>query len=206
MKNRTRLLTVISLLVCVGAVAPPISGQQGYSDKEIRDWEARRDALNRVSEAPHSRPTPRGRGVALPERSQDFKRIRLLNDELKQAVSLGGAIDLEFVAKSASEIRKSAKRLRYRLALPASEEDPKRRDRDAGAAPEQLRSSLDLLGELIAEFVNNPVFRDARTVDAKLLIKAGRDLDEIIELSSWVKQNSEKLAAQVNGDKQGSRK
>jgi hypothetical protein len=59
---------------------------------------------------------------------------------------------------------------------------------------------------LIAEFVNNPVFRDARTVDAKLLVKAGRDLDEIIELSNWVKQSSEKLAARENGDKQGSKK
>jgi hypothetical protein len=100
---------------------------------------------------------------------------------------------------------KSAKRLRYRLALSASEEDPKRRKGEVGAAPEQLRSSLDLLGELITEFVNNPVFKDARTVDAKLLIKAGRDLDEIIELSSRVKQNSEKLAARENGDKSGSK-
>jgi hypothetical protein len=205
MKNRARLLTMISLLVCAGAVAPPISGQQGYSDKEIHEWEARRDALNKVSETPHSRPTPRGRGVALPGRSQDFKRIQLLNDELKQAASQSTAIDLELVAKSATEIMKSAKRLRYRLALSASEEDPKRRKGKVGAAPEQLRSSLDLLGELITEFVNNPVFKDARTVDAKLLIKAGRDLDEIIELSSRVKQNSEKLAARENGDKSGSK-
>jgi hypothetical protein len=195
MKNSARLLVMISLLVCAGALARPVSGQQDYSDKEIREWEGRRDALNRVSESPHSRLTPRGRGVALPKRGQDFRRIQILSDELKQAASQGTTLDLKFVAKSASEINRSAKRLKSGLALPASEEDPERRKSEVGAASEQLRLSLDMLGGLITEFVNNPVFRDTRTVDAKLLIKAGRDLDEIIELSSRVKQSSERSAA-----------
>jgi hypothetical protein len=205
MKNRAHLLTAISLLVCAGALAPLAATHQD-PERDFRDLEMRRDALNRVSEAPHSRPTPRGRGVAIPERSQDFKRIRALNDELRQQLMQGGGLDLELVAKSVSEINKCAKRLRYGLALPKPEVSPESTGTEGEIEPDQLRSSLKELGELIVAFVNNPAFRDARIVNAKSLVKAGRDLEEIIGLSSGVKKISEKMAAGENDLREGSKK
>jgi hypothetical protein len=205
MKNRARLLTTISLLLCAGAHAPLAAAHQD-PERDFRDSEMRRDALNRVSEAPHSRPTPRGRGMAIPERSQDFKRIRALNDELRQQLMQGGGLDLEFVAKSVSEINKCAKRLKYGLALPKPGVSPKSTGTEGETGPDQLRSSLKVLGELIVAFVNNPAFKDTRIVNANSLVKAGRDLEEIIGLSSRVKKSSEKMAAGENALREGSNK
>src|SRR3712207_9102517 len=55
-----------------------------------------------------------------------------------------------------------------------------------------LRRSLAELDKLIYLFVRNPVFKEANVVDAELLVRAGRDLGRIIELSGRVKEGSER--------------
>jgi hypothetical protein len=125
--------------------------------------------------------------------SEDFLRIQVVNSELMKAVSGGGALDLAFVEKSASEIKKRAGRLKDNLMLPEPEKGAKRPAVEAGAEAGRLRSSLSALGELIYGFVRNPVFKEAKVADVQMLAKARRDLDEIIELSGQVKKGSEKL-------------
>jgi len=167
------------------------SAQQDDFWRDFSDWERRRDALNRVGEERGRRSSPYRRGVAVPQRSWDFKRIQVLNLELKQAVSPGGALDLNVLAKSAAEINKRAKRLQFSLALPKPKE---RNQKEVAAKFDELRASIPMLGSSITDFVDNPVFKNARVVDTKLLIKAGDDLEEVIELSDWVKKSCKKLA------------
>jgi hypothetical protein len=63
----------------------------------------------------------------------------------------------------------------------------------AVTSPEQLKPSLRKLGKLIFDFVENPFFKEVSVVDTHLTTKARRDLEEIIELSGQIKNNSEKL-------------
>jgi hypothetical protein len=129
--------------------------------------------------------------LALAQIREDFVRIQVVNNDLAAAVSRG-ALDLEFVAKSASEIKKRSGRLKDNLALPEYESIfvvPEAR----GSAEAQLKSSLVTLKELIREFVMNPLFEKANLVDLQLAAKARRDLDDIIEVCGRVKKNSAEL-------------
>ena len=130
--------------------------------------------------------------LALAQIREDFVRIQVVNNDLAAAVSRRGALDLEFVAKSASEIKKRAGRLRDNLVLPEYESAfvvPEAR----GSAEAQLKSSLVTLKELIREFVMNPLFEKADLIDLQLAAKARRDLDDIIEVCGRVKKNSAEL-------------
>ena len=130
--------------------------------------------------------------LALAQIREDFVRIQVVNNDLAAAVSRGGALDLEFVAKSASEIKKRAGRLRDNLALPEYESVfvvPLAR----GSAAAQLKSSLVTLRDLIRDFVMNPLFEKANLVDLQLAAKARRDLDDIVEVCGRVKKNSAEL-------------
>jgi hypothetical protein len=180
---------MLFFLVCA-AFPAMLTAQQD----DIREWESRRDALERIAEARHG-PSPRVRGLIIPQHNPDFRRIQVLGDQLRQATVQGGVLDLEFVAKSASEINKCAKRLRYGLALQKSEMSSRFPTAQAETEHDQVRSSLKVLGELIDAFVNDPAFKDSRMVNAKSWVNAGRELDEIIELSSGLKKSSSKLAS-----------
>ena len=136
------------------------------------------------------RPEPR---LALAQIRDDFVRLQVVNNELAEAVSKGRALDLKYVAKSASDIRKRAGRLRENLILPEQESAfviPEAR----GSAEAQLKSSLVTLRELILEFVANPLFEKPNVVDLQLAAKARRDLDDIIEVSGRVKKGTAELA------------
>lgn len=86
--------------------------------------------------------------------------------------------------------------LKDNLVLPEPEKDSKRSKVKVGEGAEQLRSSLSALGELVAGFVSNPIFKGANAVDVvdvQLWAKARRDLEQIMELSSQAKKRSERL-------------
>ncbi|HYR76283.1 MAG TPA: hypothetical protein VEM96_10620 [Pyrinomonadaceae bacterium] len=188
-RNGALLFAAMSFLVGPIALVSPAAGQQSDFWRDFSDWEARRKALNSVAEA-HERSLPYRRPAAAP-RVRDIKRIQALNSELTQGVSQGSVLDFRFLAKSASEIKKRGKRLQLELAFPKPKEGDRR---SLGARPEDLRALVTVLGASISSFAGNPVFKKARVVDANILIKAGRDLEEIIELSEWVERSCKEMA------------
>lgn len=192
MKSSVLTLYAISLLFCSIVLATPAVGQQSDSMREFHEWESRRDALNRVAEARRPSAVSR-RGTVTPQRREDFKRIQALNNELEQAASQGGALDLRFITRATSEMNKRAKRLMVSLALSEPQGQPQRIRTQTEVEPDQLKSSLLTLRELITRFMNNPAFRSSHVVNVQMMAQAGHDLDEIIELSSQVKECSERL-------------
>ena len=131
--------------------------------------------------------------LALVQIKEDYVRIQEVNRDMVQAATAGGVLDLKFVAKSASEIRKRAERLKSNLALPEPEKTAEHPKAAAEAGPEELKASLLALGRLVALFVRNPIFREVNVVDARQSVKAGRELEQIIELSGRLKKDSERL-------------
>jgi hypothetical protein len=130
--------------------------------------------------------------LVLQEIREDFWQVQVVNKEVMRAILKSEEIDPRFIAKSATEIRKRAQRLNENLALAKSTRS-KHSDSPAKANPDQLRSSLSELSNLILGFVNNPVLKEANVMDATLSVKAQHDLDEIIGLSGQIKRSAERL-------------
>jgi predicted flap endonuclease-1-like 5' DNA nuclease len=112
---------------------------------------------------------------------------------LVRAVSGAGQLDLKLVAKSASEIKKRAERLKLNLALPEPAEDEKSLATPAPADPEQLRATLSRLDGIILSFANALHAKGVRRFDAQSSARLRRELEEIVALSGRVKKSSEKL-------------
>jgi len=123
------------------------------------------------------------RNTALAQVKEDFSRIQVANDNLYNSHSSSAPIDARAIAKTASEIRMRAKRLKENLALP-------RPAKNVGpqANPPDLRSSITMLSKLIESFVSNPMLSQKHVVDATLSLQAGRDLEDIISLSGELKK------------------
>ena len=131
------------------------------------------------------------RNTTLAQIREDFWRIQLANDELNTSLSSQAGVDSRLIAKTASEVRTRAKRLKENLALPRAEKDPKPQ---AGLDATDFRSSISTLSRLIDSFVSNPMLSQKHVVDATLSLKASRDLEAIIALSGEIK----KIAARQN--------
>jgi predicted flap endonuclease-1-like 5' DNA nuclease len=131
--------------------------------------------------------------LALAQIREDFVRLQVVNNELAQAVAGGGRLDLKLVAKSASEIKKRAERIKENLALPEEDGGEKSPAVSTPADPEQLRTALSRLDGIILRFANELHAKGVRRFDAQASARLRLDLEAIIGLSGRVKKSSEKL-------------
>lgn len=127
--------------------------------------------------------------------AEDFKRIQVANNRMMAGVMGSDSPDYGLVSGATEEIRKRAARLKSALALP--EPDAREGVRDSGyRSPEdaaQLKAALLRLDRALMSFVNNPVFRNAGVVNAADGAKAGRDLEEVIELSRLINRDAARI-------------
>jgi hypothetical protein len=153
------------------------------------------DKLMSAKETPKTTSTKRrDPKVVAAELQEDFEHIQLVNSDLVQAASNPSPLNLEFVVKSSAELVQHSKRLQENLghAEPDKGSEPPKLEplTDIG----QLKRSLVNLDTLISDFVHNPLFTNANTRDAELLVKARRSLAQIIALSEHIKKNTEDLS------------
>ena len=176
--------------------ADAASVENARREREMLDRDlSERQAMLRMLKPDAGRGAERqGPRLDLAQIREDFIRLQAVAYNMARAASAGAALDLRSVAKSASEVRKRAERLKANLVLPEPEKAPERPEVEIGAGAEQLRSSVSALGELVSVFANNPVFGEVKVVDAELSAKARYDLDGIIKLSGRLKKSSEKLS------------
>jgi hypothetical protein len=122
----------------------------------------------------------------------DFTRLQIVNKELVLTTAKTPDLDLKFVARSASEMNKRARRLLSNLALPeppaAARPSPEPIP-DAGG----VKKSITALGWLVYRFAKNPLFQEAGVIDTQSAANASRELDGIIALSAELKRSSELL-------------
>jgi hypothetical protein len=110
------------------------------------------------------------RNTTLAEVREDFWRIQLANDDLNSSLSSQTAIDSRMIAKTASEIRARAKRLKENLALPRPEKGPESQT----VAVSDLRSAIAKLSQLIESFVSTARMLSQRHVVDATLFHSGR--------------------------------
>ena len=196
MKLVTHVLCAgVSVVVVVLAFASACAqGARARLDPVQRELQRRfeSEAIEKALAATPRRRAEHERRMVLLQIRMDFLRIQIVNDDL-QAESRAVYPDVKAIAKSASEIIKSAKRLRGNLVLPGFKKHQRLPDFRVELGVEQLRVALSVLSSSIGAFVENPVFEHVGVIDATLSTQALRDLTKIIEVSKQVKKGSEKL-------------
>ncbi len=147
-----------------------------------------------IETAMMSRPAPPAadRSAVLDQINKDFRRIQFANDDLINILSGKTAHDSRVIIKAASEIKTRAKRLKQNLGLPVA---PKGPARSSATNEETLRTSIARLTNLVNSFVSNPMLSQRHVFDTKLALKAGQDLESIIDLSAKLRKAVEKAEA-----------
>jgi hypothetical protein len=202
MKSLSSLLVCVAAVAGIGLMVVPVCGQsvttpgpRRPADPVQRELQRRfeSEAIERALAERPRRPSDHERRIMLAQIKEDFLRIQIIDDDLKERAGREDAIDLKLVARSASEIKRRAVRLQDNLSLPeiSAVSHPPNPGVDAG--PVQLRSLLSSLSKSINEFVENPLFESARVVNAGLSAQARRDLQQIIYLSNQIRKTSERL-------------
>jgi hypothetical protein len=201
------LLQLAAVVLFASAFSPPACGQTaqqiedakraemerraGENERRLSAWELR---MAEVRRPPERR---RDSALAYTQIREDYKQLQIVNNGLARSVLGAGQLDFKYVAKAVSEIRSRAARLKENLMLPEGEKPAERSRPEVGAAAGPVKSSLLVLDKLVMEFVDSPIFEQARKVDVQQAAKARRNLEEIIELSDQIKKSSEKLKNSV---------
>lgn len=130
--------------------------------------------------------------LPLAQIDKDLSYLHNAAEYLSQVSSQGGALDLQSIGKTASEVRKRAGQLRDSLALPHPQKGARQRGESVIEDAGQLREALRELSELLADAVRSPVLR-GDLLDPAMSAEGWRDLDEIVELSDRIKTGSKTL-------------
>ncbi|HEX8151176.1 MAG TPA: hypothetical protein VF591_28595 [Pyrinomonadaceae bacterium] len=144
-----------------------------------------------------AKPPADGRpALPLDQIAEDFERIQAVNNRMMAAVMRSDSPDYRLVSDSTAEIRKRAARLKSGLSLPEPEggEPGKGDGYKSPADAAQLKAALLRLDRALMSFVKSPVFRNTDVFDAADGARAGRDLEEVIELSRLIGRDAERMS------------
>jgi hypothetical protein len=136
------------------------------------------------------RPAPT---LAYDQIREDYAHLQIANNQMIGAVSSREQLDYKVIATAVTEIAQRANRLKRNLILPEPEVKGRHEAPQAISTTEQLMSALLVLDKTIMSFVNNPLFRNPKIVDAKGSVQIRRDLEEMVALSKRVKKYAAKF-------------
>jgi hypothetical protein len=170
------------------------TADRAQSDSD-RDLEQRMANMRYLISAAEKRGSVRRKDpkLALAELQEDFTQIQIVNKELVLKTDKNDRVDLKFVARSAAEIHQHAEGLIGNLALPALPAPTELQKTETISDSAQLKKAITTMGWLIYWFTKNPMFKDARVIEAVSAEKARHDLDSILTLSTQIKLASERL-------------
>ena len=123
----------------------------------------------------------------------DFRDLQSLNNKMMADAWMQETLDYSYISEMVSKIRSKANDLKEALSLPEPEKPQTALEVPAVTTVRKFREELLLLDKTLMNFVNNPVFQAANTVDVNLAKKASDDLEQVIFLTVELKQNAQKL-------------
>lgn len=148
-----------------------------------------RDKLNRGSESATDAPGDRRRALDVAGQvKRDFEGLQAAYNKIVLTMAAGERTDFDSILASVNEAKRCAVRLKANLAFPKAE-DEKGEEVEArrGAVEPRVEESLLMLRKHIYSFVTNPLFEAAPVLNVEQALKAGRDLEMIIELSESIR-------------------
>jgi len=176
---------VVCALVFTAALSPSLKAQT--EPEFVNPPREHREFLNkaREGELENTRPVTQRQKLKLAEIREDFRRIQSINNETIRPSISKSEVKFEKIAKASSEIERRANRLKTNLALPPAISDTSSQQQASQTSVDALKR----LDDAIWTFVSNPIFKTAGVLDVQQSEKASRDLQEIIEVSRWLKRN-----------------
>ncbi|HEY3040813.1 MAG TPA: hypothetical protein VGJ66_18895 [Pyrinomonadaceae bacterium] len=190
---------ILILLFAVPLVAQQAPGPPGTPANDPND-PVNQDRLNKAdmrareflmgnTRKPIRRATWGPKEATLPQITEDFRKIQLVNKELITAVFANNILDPKQIIKATSDIEKRANRLIGNLAFPKPD-----KLKELPQEKSDLRLLLAKLDSSIMNFVNNPIFQtDRKVVNAELATKVSTDLMTVVKLTGYIRRQAEAL-------------
>lgn len=125
--------------------------------------------------------------INLQQVKKPFEGMQLANNNILVALASNRPLNHKQILADTSKIRRFAGALKTQLSLPASDEDKTSKEKTR-PLEESLRATLLQLDALIVSFVKNPIFKNTGLVDVQHSVQAGRDLNDIIDLSDKIRK------------------
>ena len=177
---------------------PPPGNRDPFG--EARERQQREAQLRSAEMVGAAKTTDRRASEAAAEKlREDFRNIQILRNKLVRHLQSDKSLDYKFIANGTGEINKRATRLQTHLLRAAPEDGKTEREKreqeqqqvELGDA--QMSDALVKMCKRIDSFTESPVFKVLDVIDLKQSDKAGRDLRDIIQLSSDIKRAAERL-------------
>jgi len=136
----------------------------------------------------------RGAEAAAEQVKEDFRAIQLLRNKIVRHLLSEKPLDYKFITSETGEVNERAGRLRTRLLRETPEGEKKETEKRAAPGDDaQVRDALVRMCQRIDSFTENPVFKLPDVIDVEQTARAGRDLDEVIQLSDAVRKAAGRL-------------
>jgi len=195
-------LGVLALLIpfaCpIAAQQPPVKGppadRTNPDRRRMQEMSRREIQLRNYGHLPNENRDERSLRAIAAQVEEDFQRILIRHNEIARAASGDRSLDYHFVSDASAEIEKRASRLRSRLVFyKAPEVEKLVSDAPGSYDVAQMKDALINLCKKIRSFVTNPVIENPGTVDLKESVRAGQDLERLIELSGSIHKSADRL-------------
>lgn len=202
MKSVVKLICRAAVALLLAAAIGPRASAQNTDDDNAEECEhaagSERGRCEGHAESPGnavSIPDDRERlesRLCLVHLGDDLSYLRGATEYLSRAAR-SGALDFRAIAKSASEIRRRAARIKDCLTLPSRRKSAGRLEEKLISDSGELRAALGVLSALLSGTLRNPALT-GYVLDAAKPLEAANELDAIVELSGRVKAGGESLA------------
>jgi hypothetical protein len=176
------------------AFSMPVAGQTlgDPAKAQMQDMTQRELQLNRAGTESRQLNDRKRSQAMMDQVSEDFQRILTLHNEIVRAIATDKSLSYEFISDAMGEIRKRSSRLQSSLKLQKPEPTEENRVAVPGVEGLETKDELILLCKQIEMFIKNPIIDTPGTVDAQQLEKARKDLDSVVQLSTYIKNRADK--------------
>ena len=195
------LIALPLLMFCVSPVfaqnspGPPVVDRTANTDR-IRQQEmsSREWQLRNFGNEPNAPKDRRQVEALMAQTEEDFNRILTLHNEIARALTSKKDLDYAFISEASAEIKKRASRVQSSLALRLSPEETLELEKSPAPKDLPVKDELVKLCHQIRSFVTNPSIENPNTINAEQMAKARKDLESVIQLSTRIKKDSDKLS------------
>lgn len=195
------LFSLSLILFCVSPVFAQSSSPGGapidrVNTERIRQQEmsSREWQLRNFGTEPKATKDKRQLEALMAQTEEDFNRILTLHNEIARALTSKNDLDYTFVSEATAEIKKRASRVQSSLALRPSPEEALELEKSPAPADLPMKDGLIKLCHQIRSFVTNPSIENPGTINAEQMAKARKDLETVIQLSTRIKKDADKLS------------
>ncbi len=191
-----KFLLAIFLLGFSAAVIPAqvnpeqavLNAREQFSDIKKRSME-----LERIKRESGKRTVSDNLTQKFPAIKEDFEQIQKINSDVLKIKAAKTSLNYSEVLKSVSEIKRRAVRLKSNL-FPSEPEENNEPKNKSQAIPEteDIKILLGALDKSIFSFVHSSIFQNIKLVNSDDSLKAQKDLENVIKISSLIKDKIKK--------------